>query len=263
MTRAAYIHGTDGAEQERLALLNRLTNEAFVRFLDVKESEAVLEVGSGLGILAGEVAARASEGEVWGVEFSAAQLSKAGSDAPNLRFVRADAHALPFADESFDLTYCRYVLEHVADPARVLEEMRRVLKPGGRACAQENNILVNVLDPPCPRFEKVWRAFAELQRRLGGDALIGGRLFSLFKRAGFDRVELSIQPEIHYAGEPTFRPWMENVAGNVRGGARGLITEGLASATEVEGALAELSDFAGREDASMTFYWNRAAGLKS
>lgn len=263
MAEAAYIHGTDGEEQGRLALLNRLTNGAFVGFLGVKETDAVLEVGSGLGILAGEVAARAREGVVWGVEYSAAQLSEAKGGATNLRLVRGDAHALPFGDERFDLVYCRYVLEHVADPLRVLREMRRVLKRGGRARAQENNISVNVLDPPCPRFGRVWRSFAELQRRLGGDALIGGRLFSLFKRAGFERVELSIQPEIHYAGEPTFGPWMENVAGNVRGGARGLIEQGLATRGEVDDALAELRDFAARDDASMIFYWNRAAGVKS
>lgn len=262
MTQAVYIHGTGGEEQERLALLNRLTNEPFVRFLGVRETDAVLEVGSGLGILASEVAARARE--VWGVEYSEAQLSRAERRGrTNLRFVRGDAHALPFADESFDVVYCRYVLEHVPDPARALSEMRRVLRAGGRACAQENNILANVLDPPCPRFEKVWRAFAELQRRLGGDALIGGRLFSLFKRAGFERIELSIQPEVHYADEPTFRPWMENVAGNVRGGAEGLITRGLATSSEVEGALEELREFAARDDASMIFYWNRAAGVKS
>lgn len=262
MTKAAYIHGTDGEEQGRLALLNRLTNEAFVNFLGVREADAVLEIGSGLGILARDVAARARE--VWGVEYSEEQLSKAERDGRmNLRFVRGDAHALPFEDESFDLVYCRYVLEHVADPPRVLREMRRVLRAGGRARVQENNILANILDPPCPRFEKVWRSFAELQRHLGGDALIGGRLFSLFKRAGFRQVELSIQPEIHYAGEPTFGAWMENVAGNVRGGARGLIDEGLATREDVEGALAELREFAARDDASMIFYWNRAAGVKS
>lgn len=261
MVEAAYIHGTDEAERGRLALLNRLTNESFVRFLDVRGTDSVLEVGSGLGILAAEVAARA--GRVCGVEHSAEQLSAARRERrANLRFVRGDAHALPFADSTFDLAYCRYVLEHVAAPGRVLGEMRRVLRRGGRACAQENNILAAVLDPPCPRFEKVWRAFAELQRRLGGDALIGARLFSLFKRAGFGRVELSIQPEIHHAGGPAFRPWMENVAGNVRGGAGGLIGGGLATAGEVEGALAELSDFAARPDASFVFYWNRAAGVK-
>ena len=47
------------------------------------------------------------------------------------RDVRADAHRLPFADASVDWVLLVGVLEHVDDPDRVLEEARRVLKPGG------------------------------------------------------------------------------------------------------------------------------------
>ena len=56
-TQDTYIHGTEPSEQKRLAALNRLTNEAFVRFLGVVPRMRALEVGSGLGILAAEVAA--------------------------------------------------------------------------------------------------------------------------------------------------------------------------------------------------------------
>src|SRR5439155_20978728 len=63
-----YIHGTDKTEQERLVALNRLTNPAFVEFLDLRPDSAVLEVGSGVGILAGEVAGGAPQGEVIGME---------------------------------------------------------------------------------------------------------------------------------------------------------------------------------------------------
>ena len=85
-----YIHGTDQAEQERLAALNRLTNPAFVEFLELRPDNSVLEVGSGLGILAGEVAARVPRGEVIGIEYSAEQLASARVTAPNLRFEQGD-----------------------------------------------------------------------------------------------------------------------------------------------------------------------------
>ncbi len=140
--------------------------------------------------------------------------------------------------------------------------MRRVLRTGGRARAQENNILIISFYPECPRFETVWQRFAELQTLLGGDALIGKKLFALFKQAGFAEIELSLQPEIHYAGTETFRPWIENLIGNVESGARELEARSLASAAEIADAITELRSFSEREDASAIFYWNRATGLK-
>lgn len=48
-----------------------------------------------------------------------------------LHFARADGSALPFANASFDVVFCRAVLEHVEHPQRVFGEVARVLKPGG------------------------------------------------------------------------------------------------------------------------------------
>jgi len=263
-SKTAYIHGTETSEQARLALLNRLTNAPFINFLELDENASVLEVGSGLGILAREVTARLSGGAVCGVEYSADQLALARTNAAaNLHFIQGDAHALPFGDELFDTVYCRYLLEHVADPVQVLSEMRRVLRPGGRALAQENNILILSFYPECPLFDSVWRRFALLQAELGGDATVGKKLFALFKQAGFGQIELSLQPEIHSYGLETFRPWIANLIGNVESGASELQKRRLATLEELNGAIDELRAFAERGDASAIFYWNRASGVKS
>lgn len=259
MDKATYIHGTDGSEQDRLALLNRLTNPPFLDFLDCTGAGSILEVGSGLGILVHDCAQRYPGARVYGIEYSADQLSRVPS-GDRLHFSRADAHRLPFRSESFEVVYCRYVLEHVARPVDVLSEMFRVLKPGGRAVAQENNILINDFDPDCPAFDRVWEQFAVLQRRLGGDALIGKRLFRFFRAAGFEDIELSYQPEIHYSGTPGFRPWVENLIGNIRSGEQALIKEGLANQKDIESAVGELRELMERQDASALFYWNRASG---
>jgi ubiquinone/menaquinone biosynthesis C-methylase UbiE len=262
-SKTAYIHGTETTEQARLALLNRLTNEPFIEFLELNETSSVLEVGSGLGILAREVRERLPRGAMCGVEYSTDQLALARNAATaKLYFIQGDAHALPFHDERFDTVYCRYLLEHVADPAQVLTEMRRVLRPGGRALAQENNILILAFYPECPRFDSVWRRFALLQVELGGDASVGKKLFALFLQAGFQEIELSLQPEIHYAGLETFRPWIENLIGNVESGAAELQRRRLATREEIKTAIDELRSFSEREDASAVFYWNRASGVK-
>ncbi len=258
-----YIHGTSPDEQARLAALNRMTNAPFVDFLALEGHEAVLEIGSGLGILASDVAARVPHGSVIGVELSPDQLARVPRGVPNLSFLQADAHALAFPDATFDVVYCRYLLEHVADPVKVLREARRVLRFGGRIYTQENDISLIRHDPPTPAFYKVWNAFAQLQARLGGDALIGRKLYRLFREAGFDGdLILSPQPEVFWQGHPGFRPWLDNLAGNVRSGEAKLQELALASAADIAAAISNLTAVATHPHGSTWFYWNRASATK-
>ena len=258
----AYIHGTDPDEQARLARLGTLTNEAFLQFLEFEPTSIILDVGCGLGILTHRVAELAGSGTVWGIERSADQLAKAVRDLPNLHFQQADAEDLPFEDNTFDVVFCRYLLEHVSQPVQVLKEMRRVLKLGGKVFVQENNILMSTFDPDCPRFDALWRQFGRLQAMLGGDDLIGKKLFRLLREAKFASISLSIQPEVHCFGMPTFRVWVENLMQNVRPAEGQLVEKGLASAEEIRQAKKELEDLIVNESGSAYFYWNRAKGVK-
>jgi ubiquinone/menaquinone biosynthesis C-methylase UbiE len=262
MGETVYIHGTDPDEQARLARLGELTNDAFIRFLEFNAASTILDVGCGLGILTRKLAELASRGIVWGIERSADQLAKAVQDLPNLHFQQADAHALPFENDTFDVVFCRYLLEHVADPLKVLNEMRRVLKPGGKAFLQENNILVSVFYPECPHFDAIWRQFAQLQQIHGGDALIGKKLFRLMTEAGFEDIRLSIQPEVHCHGMPTFRIWLENLMQNVRPSEEQFIARGMATAEDIAKAKQEVAELVENRLGSAYFYWNRACGRK-
>ena len=262
MSETAYIHGTKPSEQERLSKLGDLTDEAFLQFVEHGPGSCMLDVGSGLGNLARKLAERIPEVQVWGVERSPEQLSKAAHHLPNLHFQRADAQSLPFEDAWFDVVYCRYLLEHVSDPAGVLQEMRRVLKPGGKLFVQENNILANVLYPECRHFDQLWQRFAELQRMLGGDALIGKKLLPLLDGAGFRNIQLTVQPEVHYSGSPTFLPWIENLIGNIRSGEQELLDHELATVDDIRQAIEDLRRLMNDPAGSAFFYWNRARGVK-
>jgi ubiquinone/menaquinone biosynthesis C-methylase UbiE len=262
MNDAKYIHGTQPSEQQRLAALNELVNPAFLQFLALDGAKAVLEVGSGMGLLTHEAARRLPDACVVGVEFSRAQLAKANRELGNLRFIQANAHYLPLADDSFDVVYCRWLLEHVADPLRVLQEMRRVVRPGGRVLVMENDTSLQSYDPPAPHFDKVWRQFSLLQQELGGDSLIGRRLFRLLKAAGLQDIQMSMAPEVYWSGAAGFAVWVANEAAIVKESASELIARGLATAEDVSAALAELDSLAERDDATSWFYWNRATGRK-
>ncbi len=136
--------------------------------------------------------------------------------------------------------------------------MRRVVRGGGRAASCENDISLLRLDPPCRSFETVWERFQEYQRRLGGDALIGRRLYRLFRQAGFLRVELSVQTEVHWHGSALFGPFVRNIIGNVEGARDGLVRSGLCESGRIAEAVDELRALSACADASAHFMWNRA-----
>jgi SAM-dependent methyltransferase len=258
----AYIHGTEPSEQQRLAALNRMTNSEFVKFLDVRPGMRVLEVGSGLGLLAAEVASTAADVQVVGVERASEQIAAAVT-APNIRYVQGDAHTLEFEDGTLDLSYCRYVLEHVADPDKVVREMRRVTRPRGRVAACENDVTLMRVDPPCPSFDQVWQAFQQHQKTLGGDSQIGSRLYRLFVEAGLSNVELSVQPEVHWHGSGGLSAWIQNLIGNIESARRGLLDSRLCTDSQLDIAVAELTHLLQDRTASAVFVWNRAKGVNA
>jgi SAM-dependent methyltransferase len=215
----------------------------------------VLEVGSGLGLLATEVASEADGVYVVGVEMSPEQIAAAAT-SPRVTYRQGDAHALDFPDGSFDLVYARYLLEHVSKPEIVMSEMRRVVRPGGRVAVCENDISLLRFDPPCPAFDRAWDLFQRYQATLGGDGAIGRRLYRLFSNAGLTRIELSVQPEVHWHGSRGFAAWVQNIIGNLESARRGIDEASLTH------AVAELRALALREDASSVFVWNRAMAVK-
>ncbi|HXD73002.1 MAG TPA: methyltransferase domain-containing protein [Vicinamibacterales bacterium] len=257
MSKDIYIHGTEPSEQERLAGLNRLTNATFISFLDLRPGSRVLEVGSGLGLLAVDVANAAPDVQVVGVEVSAAQIATAPAHQ-RVTYVQGDAHTLECPDGAFDLVYARYLLEHVVDPQRVVREMRRVTKAGGRVGVCENDVSLLRFDPPCPAFDRAWKVFTDFQATLGGDGLIGRRLFRLFRAAGFDEVELSVQPEIHWYGAPGYVAWVHNVIGNLESARNGMLAAGVIGEAELNAGVAELERLKTDTTGSATFVWNRA-----
>ena len=94
--------------------------------------DRVLDLGCGDGGFA-QIAADAGATGVVGVEVARAALDRARRAHPGLDFRLAPIDGpLPLADGSFDLIWCSEVIEHVADTAAWLSEVRRVLAAGGR-----------------------------------------------------------------------------------------------------------------------------------
>ena len=92
---------------------------------------SVLDVGCGDGARYG-ARLRDSGLQVHGVDISGVAVAEARKRGIDARVARLEG-VLPYPDASFDVVICLEVLEHLVDPETVAREIRRVLKPGGRA----------------------------------------------------------------------------------------------------------------------------------
>jgi len=142
----------------------RLTAQAVVR-----RGDKVLDACCGTGDLA--LADRAAGGDVVGVDFSEAMLARARRKAPELEWVQADAAALPFPDESFDVVTVGFGIRNLADLEGGLRELARVLKPGGKLGCLEITRPQGILRP----FFRLW--FDGLVP-VAGKVLPGGAAYS-------------------------------------------------------------------------------------
>jgi SAM-dependent methyltransferase len=91
----------------------------------------ILDAGSGTGFGSAMLAEAGAE-HVVGIDNDTSAVEQASADRPhNVEFAVCDVAGLPFDDASFDIVTCMEVIEHVDNPARVIDELHRVLKPDG------------------------------------------------------------------------------------------------------------------------------------
>lgn len=115
--------------------LHRLWKNLVIRLSGAKPGDRVLDACTGTGDIAMRLAkAVGPTGHVTGLDFSAEMLAVARQrpQAPAIEWVEGDLMALPFADGSFEAVTVGYGLRNVTSIPGALQEIKRVLKPGGR-----------------------------------------------------------------------------------------------------------------------------------
>jgi 2-polyprenyl-6-hydroxyphenyl methylase/3-demethylubiquinone-9 3-methyltransferase len=124
------------ADDDPVALLraeSRLRNPWVARSIrsQLTDSARVLDIGCGAGFLSNHLASVGFRVE--GLDASADSLAVAARHdlTQSVRYIEGDAAHLPYADGAFDVVCAMDFLEHVEDPARVVAEAARVLRPGG------------------------------------------------------------------------------------------------------------------------------------
>jgi ubiquinone/menaquinone biosynthesis C-methylase UbiE len=118
-------------------------------------------------------------------------------DASGVPVVRGelDAQRLPYPDATFDAALSTWTLCTIPDPVAALEEVRRVLKPGGRLHFVEHGLA------PDAKVQRWQHRFNGLQARLFGGCNLDRPIVALIERAGFKVAEVD---EFYEKGAPKF-----------------------------------------------------------
>src|SRR2546430_9435751 len=131
------------------------------------ENGRALDVGTGTGDVALALLARApGSATVTGVDISSGMLEVAARRARTARVgaryerLIASVESLPFADGTFDVATAGFVIRNVSDIPKGLREMRRVLRPGGRA------VILDLHTPRNPTVRRLYRGFSFVSPRL-------------------------------------------------------------------------------------------------
>lgn len=151
----------------------------------VDSAKRTLEVGCGTGAILAEMQA---VNALHGLDIELAALKLARIHAPSAALTCADAHALPYPEESFQITFCHFLLLWVFDPLQVLREMKRVTRKGGHILALAEPDYTARVDAP-PELSPLGDLQRRALQRQGADPSLGGRLAELFHQAGIMLVE--------------------------------------------------------------------------
>lgn len=252
-TPHVYTHGYEGAvlagHRRRTAL-----NSAPHLLPHLEPGQRLLDVGSGAGTITADLARAVAPGAVVAVEVDeeAAALTRAelAAQCIDAEVIVADAHALPFAADSFDVVHAHQVLQHVADPVAMLAELRRVTRPGGIVAARDADYPAFRWYPEVPDLDRWLDLYVRASRANGGTPDAGRRLLVWAHAAGFEDVTAGAGTWC-YANPEDRTWWAETSAQRIRGTALGrqLVRDQLAEQGELDRIARSWLDWAADPDA--------------
>ncbi len=158
--------------------------------LGLGASSRVLEVGCGTGVITAGLR-QETPALIFGLDLNLDFLRLARQNDPSARITAGNAQSLPFPTGAFDAVVCHFLFLWLAQPAGVLAEMVRVVRPGGAVAAFAEPDYGGRIDHPAALVE-LGRLQAEALLRQGADPHMGRRLSGLFHAAGLDAVETGL-----------------------------------------------------------------------
>lgn len=231
----------------------------FLRFVPIRAGARVLEIGCGTGVVLRDLMALVGKrGEVTGLDPSRTMLERAralsrGAAGGRRRLRRGDGNDLPFASGGFDVALAITVILHVADPLRVVKELARVTRPGGRVGLQDQDFgLVGAAHPDRALTDRILDGVAA---RIYEEPYSGRRLPALLREAGLEQVRVLADVYQDTALTDFSRAFLERRAENA-------VRFGIVDAPTAERWLDGFNEYLARGAFVLTMNYFGAVGVK-
>ena len=195
-----YVHGYTESARARLLSQAQCLAPLLHHDTTYPPGAQVLETGCGAGGQTVILATRSAQTSFTSVdlnETSLAQAKRHCAGFDNVRFVRSDVHSLPFETHCFDHAFVCFLLEHLRRPRAALQEILRVLRPGGTLTVIEGDHGSVIMSPPSSAAQAAIDCQVRLQSDAGGDPAIGRRLYPLLSSCGVNNIRVT--PRTVYA----------------------------------------------------------------
>jgi ubiquinone/menaquinone biosynthesis C-methylase UbiE len=191
-----YVHGYESREKRRLQDQANTLVELLHSDTSYQAGSRVLEAGCGVGAQTVTLARNSPGASFFSIDISDESIAEAGravetAGLTNVQFQKADIFNLDFEPESFDHVFVCHVLEHLDRPDHALAILKGCLKTGGTITVIEGDHGSVYFYPESEAARKAIECQVELQKRSGGNAMVGRELFPLLKKAGFTQVDVS------------------------------------------------------------------------
>jgi ubiquinone/menaquinone biosynthesis C-methylase UbiE len=191
-----YVHGYHSRENERLQDQAGTLADLLHADTAYPAGSTVLEAGCGVGAQTVTLARRSPGARFTSVDVSAESILEAKRRAAragltNVEFRQADIFALRFDAESFDHVFVCFVLEHLSQPVEALAILKGLLRPAGTITVIEGDHGSAYFYPESSAARAAIQCQIELQRKAGGNALVGRQLYPMMIEAGFSAVRVS------------------------------------------------------------------------
>jgi SAM-dependent methyltransferase len=196
MMTKAYVHGYDLRENLRLQDQAGTLVELLHSDTAYAPGCRVLEAGCGVGAQTLTLAKNSPGAMIMSIDISENSVAEAKRNAAaaglsNVQIEQADIFNLHYGMDSFDHIFVCFVLEHLADPVTALRSLGRHLKSGGTITVIEGDHGSAYFYPESKAAHRAIDCQVELQRKAGGNAMIGRELYPLLLEAGYDGIRVS------------------------------------------------------------------------